>query len=410
MARSISGGWHWPAKMFCYKKPIENPDRPDFLTIPLWHGGKASVFPGDWVHAYDAIGYDSKGLPVYAPLAGQVERIEDFPDLVARPRNFDFPRLTVYLQVSQAQHQPKVVLEAFPRFWERTRGDLGHRIWEAGIRDLQEPPDIGLLIFNGLSLEPPVSGNIRLLKEAPEKLIEGMRIMMQVHRSVRGRVVISSDMPDLIERMKVLLTSAVNLSVEIVEPKYPQGHAGLLQDNFPGSQSSRVYGLEEVWNIRQAVIEGWPMITKLCTVWDQTSGQSANVRLPLGMTLEQVFKRDLSRYRKIKLILGGLMTGQSYYSPKMPVTPDTDGVIMMKDDISWEDSLCINCGECSNICPRGLSPHCLYAAVGEGRADKYSALGLEKCLECGLCSFVCPSRLHLLHQIKVGKTMGKGKL
>ena len=94
----------------------------------------------------------------------------------------------------------------------------------------------------------------------------------------------------------------------------------------------------------------------------------------------------------------------------MPVTPDTDGVIMMKDDISWEDSLCINCGECSNICPRGLSPHCLYAAVGEGRADKYSALGLEKCLECGLCSFVCPSRLHLLHQIKVGKTMGKGKL
>lgn len=408
MNNSITGGWHWPAKMFCYKKPIENSDRPDFLTIPLWQGGKASVFPGDWVHAYDAIGYDSKGLPVYAPLAGQVEKIEDFPDLVARPKSVDFPRLTVFLQVSQAQHQPNAVLEPFPRFWEKTRSDLGQRIWEAGINDLQEPPDIELLIFNGLNLEPPVSGNICLLREAPEKLVEGMRVLMQVHRSIKGRVVISSDMPDLMERMKVLLTSAVNISVDIVEPKYPQDHIQLLKDNFPRAKSSQVYGMEEVWHIRQAVIEGLPMVSKLCTVWDQTSGQSANVRLPLGMTMEQVFKRDLSRYRKIKLIMGGLMTGQSYYSPKMPVTPDTDGVIMMKDDVSWESNLCINCGECSNICPQNLSPHCIYAAVGNGETNKYSALGLRKCLECGLCSFVCPSRIHLLHQIKVGKAMGKG--
>jgi len=407
MTKSIAGGWHWPAKMFCYKKPIENIDRPDSLTIPLWHGGKASVFAGDWVHAYDVLGYDHLGLPVHAPLAGQVERVEDFPDLVARPKGWDFPRLTVYLQVSQAQHQPHSVLEAFPRYWEKTRCELGHRVWEAGIRDLQEPSDIFLLVFNGLELEPPVSTNIRLLRETPEKLVEGMRILMQVHRSVCGRVVLSSDMPDLIERMKVLLTSAVNISVEVLEPKYPQGHRSLLKDNFPEASDSQVYGMEEIWNIRQAVIEGLPMISKLCTVWDQTSGQSANVRLPLGITMENVFRRDLSRYRKVKLILGGLMTGQSYYSPKMPVTADTDGVIMMKDDVSWESHLCNNCGECANICPRGLSPYCLYSAIGAGDVEMSSALGIGKCLECGLCSFVCPSRLHLLHQIKTGKAMFK---
>jgi electron transport complex protein RnfC len=405
MAKSINGGWHWPAKMFCYKKPIELPENPDYLSIPLWHGGKASVFTGDWVHAYDIIGYDHIGLPIYAPLAGQVEKIEEFPDLVARPKNWDYPRLTIWIKVSEAQHMPSHILEPWPRFWEKTRAELGGRIWEAGIQDLQDPRDIELLIFNGLNLEPPLSGNIRLLREVPEQLIEGMRVLMQTHRSVRGRIILSPDMSDIIEQMKVLLTSAVNISVSLVAPKYPQGHEKLLKDCFPEAKSSKVYSIEEVWDIRQAVAKGMPKISKLCTIWDQTSGQSANIRLPLGMNMEQIFKRDLSRYRNIKLIMGGLMTGRSYYSSHVPVISGVDGVIMMKDDVSWESNLCSNCGECGNICPEGLSPNCIYAAVDKGEVNKIISLNIAKCLECGLCSFVCPSRMHLLHQIKTGKLM-----
>ncbi len=408
MVKTIRGGWHWPAKMFCYKKPIEDLPRPERLSLPLWRGGKASVFPGDWVHACDIIGYDQQGLPVYAPLAGQVEQVENFNDLAARPKGYDVARLTVHLQVSQAQHPPEAVLEPRPRYWEMTRRELGGRIWEAGIRDLQEPPDLDLLVFNGLDLEPPLSVRTRLLAEQPEKLIEGMRILMQLHGSGRARLALSADLPELAERMRVLLTSSVNLSVVEMPPRYPQGHPRLLKEAFPEHPRSGVYGLEEVWNVRQAVMEGRPLTDKLCTVWDQTSGQTNVLRLPLGITAEQVFRRDLSRYRSVKLIMGGLLSGRGVFSPQTPVGPECDGLILMKDEVAWEGSLCANCGECVNLCPRGLSPQLIYRAVEAGDKAALEVYRAGGCIECGLCSFVCPARLHLLHQIKTGKALLNG--
>ncbi len=396
--------------MFCYKKSIETVDLPEFLTIPLWRGGQAAVTAGDEVRAGDIIGHGASGLPVYAPLAGRVTKIGEFSDLAARPQKFDFPRLTVYLQVAQPQGESSQTLKPWPRFWENTRQDLGYRIWQAGIKDLRQPPDIELLIFDGLNLEPPISNNIRLLRETPQKLIEGMRVLMQLHRSVKGRIILSPEMPDLINNLKVLLTSSVNISVEVVTPRYPQGNIKLLKDHFATIPSSGVYGMEAVWNIRQAVFEGRPLTSKLCTVWDQTTGQSSNLRLPLGINIGQVLKRDLTRYRNIKLILGGLITGRSYYSPQMPITAETDGVIILKDDVRWEKLLCINCGECANICPVDLMPADIYSLIRDDNRKKLGEYRVAECLECGLCSYICPSRIHLLHQIQVGKAMMGGLL
>jgi electron transport complex protein RnfC len=206
----------------------------------------------------------------------------------------------------------------------------------------------------------------------------------------------------------VLLTSGVNLAVQEFAPRYPQGHPSLLREAFPEYPRSGVYGLEEVWNVRQAVMAGKPLTEKLCTVWDQTSGQTNVLRVPLGITAEQIFRRDLSRYRNVKLIMGGLLSGRGCFSPRVPVGPEGDGLIMMRDEVAWEGSLCTNCGECVNLCPRGLSPQLIHQAVGRSDRAALESFGAAKCIECGLCSFICPARLHLTHQIKVGKSLLQG--
>jgi electron transport complex protein RnfB len=62
---------------------------------------------------------------------------------------------------------------------------------------------------------------------------------------------------------------------------------------------------------------------------------------------------------------------------------------------------CINCGQCSEACPRNLQPQMLYW-FRENR-DQTHALNLDSCIVCGLCDNVCPSEIPLTHTFRVAK-------
>jgi len=62
---------------------------------------------------------------------------------------------------------------------------------------------------------------------------------------------------------------------------------------------------------------------------------------------------------------------------------------------------CINCGECSEACPRDLQPQLLYWFRENG--EKTNTLNLDNCIVCGLCDNVCPSEIPLTHTFRVAK-------
>jgi electron transport complex protein RnfC len=410
MAKSIKGGRIWPHKYFLYDQPIGDIPQPASLAIPLWHGGKPSVKKGEQVAAGAVVGHDHNGLPVFTALSGKVTDIGDFPHLVARPKTFDFARTTVFIDVSPEQEPAGPVFTPQPRFWELSKSELTERLFQAGVMDLRDSELPRHLIFDGLDTEPPLSCNIRLLTERPREIILGMRIIMQLHGSEKARLVLSPGMKELNGSMKSLLASAINISILQAEPKYPQQRPRLLKHTvFPGREAA-IYCMEDLLWIKQAVVDGSPLTSKCCTLRNDLKAWQKTALIPVGTSAAQALGLDLLEYRNLRMVMGGLLSGSAYYSPEMPVSRDTGGVLLLREHLSAGQQACISCGQCLKVCPAGLAPSHIYRLVRDVRREALPGTGLQECLECGLCTYVCPSGLLLSSQIKVGKLMMEEKL
>lgn len=56
---------------------------------------------------------------------------------------------------------------------------------------------------------------------------------------------------------------------------------------------------------------------------------------------------------------------------------------------------CIRCGECAAVCPAGVYPHLVLAALRREDVATAQALGLDACSGCGECDAHCPSDIPL---------------
>lgn len=431
MSKKFPGGRRWPSKGFIYQKKFESVTKPTDLAIPLWHGGRAAVKPGDKVNAYDVIGHDRDGLPVHAPLGGKVREVGDFPHLLARPNKFDFPRLTVFIDVDRKQAEPTPPYRPLPRFWELTHQELCARLLEAGVMDVCHQDLPRMVIYNALDLEPPLSANMRLLEERTIQLLEGMAVLNQLHNAIRSRLVIPQGQTSLEARLRSLLASSVNLSLHLADKAYPQGHPQLLmKEVFPEGRCA-IYGMAHVLRAQEAVVLGRPVVDSHLTAWNMSSRKQRNLTVPIGVPAGHVLWSDdlepkawrtgaqtdgeegavlgPDRDSDLTLVFGGLLSGRSYYSLEMPVQSETTGLLLLRQSRP-EPSSCINCGACHRICPVGLHPSEIFIRTARLDIRRLRALGLERCLDCGLCSWACPSKIELVQQIAVGRMLIEGKL
>ena len=410
MPKSFPGGRSWPASRFFYHIPFSPITQPEQLVIPLWYGGRASVSEGGKVKANSAVGHDRNGLPAFTKLAGKVRAVADFSHLVARPKEFDFPRLSVTVDVDTKQPEAAPPFKPQPRFWELTHQELCARLFQAGVMDIRQAALPDVVLYNALDPEPPLSANLRLLMERPRELLEGMRILNQLHRARWTRIAISRESGQLEARLRTMLASAVNLSLAMLDSVHPQQRPALLKQALSPEEDCAIYGMETALQVREAVVLGLPAATARCTVWNQAARTQANAEVPVGATARQVLGTDEETARHRKLVFGGLLSGRSHYSLEMPVARGTAGVLLLDVPQEQHATACTNCGRCGGICPSRLDPSEIYRAVRDCRTDRVGRLRLVGCLDCGLCSFICPARLELLQQLETGRMLMEGRL
>jgi electron transport complex protein RnfC len=163
---------------------------------------------------------------------------------------------------------------------------------------------------------------------------------------------------------------------------------------------------EAVASIGKSVATGRIPTEKMLTVVDK-DGDRHMVSALLGTPVGEVLKKlNISLNDGDRIIFGGPMTGRAIYSEAQPITPDSDAVMVQDsaDIILSSDYPCINCGECTRICPANIQVQMLERFLEAGQyqegADLYD---LYSCVECGLCSLVCPSRIPILQYIKLAK-------
>lgn len=309
---------------------------------------------------------------------------------------------------------------------EMTREEIIQAVKEAGIVGLggagfpthvkiSTDKKIDYVIINGAECEPYITADYRLMLEEPEKLIEGINILLSLFEDARAIIGIESNKPDAI-KLLTERTKGTRISVMPLKTKYPQGAERMLVDAATGRRLTRgqlpadigciTANVATAIAIANAVKYSTPLIKKVVTVTGDAITTPSNFRVRIGSNqLELIEAAGGFNCEPEKLITGGPMMGMAMYTADVPVVKTTSCLLAMSEDAvaANEPSNCINCGMCTRICPEKLLPLRLMVAADMHRLDDFEKFNGMECIECGSCTYVCPAKRRMTQSFKYCK-------
>jgi electron transport complex protein RnfC len=406
---------------------------PNEIILPLsQHIGtpaKALVQPGDRVERGDVIaeaaGFISSA--VHASASGTVKSIELWP----HPNGIMAPSIRIDVDPNSTQMQrPRIV----PRWQDVKDEDLSKEIARAGIVGLGgaafpshvkmcPPKDqpVELLLINGCECEPYLTSDHRTMLEQPEKVYEGVRIALKALGIKRAVIGIEANKPDAIEMMRKTAPEGLDITVQPLQVKYPQGAEKMLikavmdrevpSGALPSSIGAMVQNVATAANVAIAFETGQPLIERIITVTGRGIRKPGNWVIPFGTKLRDVIEHCGGLTEDAaEIVFGGPMMGLGQANLDVPILKATGGILILsKDECKRQEIMpCIRCGKCLEVCPIFLNPQ----LMGDlAKAERYEELETEAhlndCMLCGCCSFVCPSNIPLSQFFAMSKTQLK---
>lgn len=277
----------------------------------------------------------------------------------------------------------------------------------------KNPESIEYIIVNGAECEPYLTSDYRRMLEEPEKLKEGLQVILKLFPAAKGYIAIEDNKPQAILVMTETVKDCDRMEVKPVKTKYPQGGERALiyattgrqinSSMLPADAGCIVHNVDTVVSVYNAVIEGKPLIKRIVTVTGEAVQNPQNFYVRIGTSYNQLLsaagglKSDAAKY-----ISGGPMMGFAMMSLDVPVTKGTSSLLVLsKDDVrDTEESPCIRCGRCAEVCPGRVMPSKLAALATKGNKEAFVKYGGMECCECGCCSFICPAKKPLTQSIK----------
>ncbi len=394
---------------------------PDEVILPLsQHIGvpaKALVQPGDRVERGDVIAQAAGFIssPVHATASGTVTSIEFWP----HPNGGTLPSIRIAVDPYSSQMQrPRIV----PHWEEVKDQDLSTEIGKAGIVGLGgaafpchvklNPPQdqpVEVLLVNGCECEPYLTSDHRTMLELPEKIQLGIRIALKALGISRAVIGIEANKPDAIEMMRKTSPDDLDVTVQPLQVKYPQGAEKMLikavldrevpSGALPSAIGALVQNVATTANVAAVFESGQPLIERIITVSGRGIRRPGNWVIPFGTKLCDVIEHcggltdDAA-----EIIFGGPMMGLGQANLDVPVLKATGGILVLaRDECKRQEILpCIRCGKCLEACPVFLNPQLMgMLAKAEHFEEMAAEANLNDCMLCGCCSYVCPSNIPL---------------
>lgn len=361
-------------------------------------------------------------VPVHAPTSGKVKKIGDLPHPLGKP-----------------QMGIEIIPDGEDTWYE---GITGHGKWRdlepAVLKDLirdaglvglggasfpthvkLSPPKekpIDLLILNGAECEPYLTADHRVMLEYPVEVMEGIGLLMKVLGVKKAIVGIESNKKDAKEALEAAGPEDLDIEVQLLETKYPQGSEKHLiyaltgrtvpSGGLPMDQGIVVQNVGTALSCLEAVELGRPLTERVVTVTGSAVEKPANLMIRVGTPVQDVIdfcgglKNDVG-----KVIFGGPMMGMVQFNLNAPVLKGTSGILcLVEEEVSqFEGNPCIRCGNCVDACPMFLVPSAMGLLVERNRFEDLGDYHISDCIECGSCAYVCVSHRPLVQFFKRGK-------
>ncbi len=396
------------------------------VVIPMgMHLGAPStpcVAKGDRVLVGQVIGTPNGflGVPVHASVSGTVTAVE--------------PR-----QLLKGHPEPCVVIESDGQDeWVETKpagtleslapADIVQAIREAGVVGMGGAafpaavklaiPDgkkAEIVIINGSECEPFLTCDDRLMREEPQRIVGGLRLLMKAANVTAGVIALEDNKPEAAASLGQAIDGIPGVSVRQLPTKYPQGGEKQLievvtgrqvpQKKLPLDVGALVFNVQTAAAVYDAVVLGKPLVERITTVTGAVM-QPKNLRLRIGTSFHDAIafcggpKGEL-----VKLIAGGPMTGFACADDTATVAKASGGILLFDAEMAkeYEEGACIRCGRCVSVCPIHLRPFAVKFAVDQADWDKAEREHVMDCIACGACAYACPASRRLTAACKLAK-------
>lgn len=267
---------------------------------------------------------------------------------------------------------------------------------------------IQYVIVNGAECEPYLTSDYRMMMEEPEKIIGGLKVMLQLFDNAKGIIGIENNKPEAIAKLTELAKNEPQIEVCPLQTKYPQGGERTLiyavtgrkinSSMLPADVGCIVDNVDTVISIYMAVCKTTPLMRRIVTVTGDAVANPQNFHVKIGTNFQELveaaggFKEEPQ-----KLIAGGPMMGPALFDLDIPVTKTCSALTCLsKDEVAeLAPSACIRCGRCAKACPSHIVPQMMMRVAERNDCDAFEKLSGMECCECGCCSYVCPARLPL---------------
>ncbi len=364
----------------------------------------------------EAVGFVS--APVYASVSGTVKIVE--------PRRVVSGDKIMSIVVENDGLYEEVEMTGHPEPEKLSKEEIINIVKEAGIVGMggagfptfiklspKEPDKIDHVIINCAECEPYLTSDYRRMIEEPEKVIGGLKIILQLFPNAKGVLAVEDNKPDCVKKLKELTGREGRISVQALKTKYPQGAERTLIYAITGRQINSamlpadagcvVNNVDTAVAIYRAVTEGRPLIERIVTVTGDAVSEPQNYKVRIGMNYRELieaaggFKKDPE-----KVVCGGPMMGVAMFDLDVPATKTSTALLCLTHDevAASEPGPCINCGRCVEACPGRVVPSRLADYAEHFNEEAFLKANGMECCECGCCSFVCPAKRQLTQQIK----------
>lgn len=281
---------------------------------------------------------------------------------------------------------------------------------------------VEFVIANGAECEPLIHKDLELMIHFPDKIIQGMKIMMEATQARKGKFGIKEKHQNAIDKISKFIKGTA-IEFTFLGDFYPSGDeyevvyaaTGRLipPAGIPLQVGCVVNNVETLFNVAEA-FENKPVTKKIISITGEVKNPKSFF-VPIGTSFRDVIElAGGTTVKDFAIIVSGIMMGSITFDLDDVVTKTTAGLIILPKDhflVTRKTqppenrnrigkSACDQCSYCTEFCPRYLlgyevMPHKVmrslgFTLTGEAMWNQWA----ELCCACGLCTlYACPEDL-----------------